>query len=101
MKRRLRIATMSLMAASGPAVAVAAPASPAAPTTKPFEAPCAAQGGQFSGSAPTASLFCTGTGEFSDARLRAARAVCERALPGLFSPRDRTDFEHRCIVGVG
>ena len=79
--RRIRIAAASVVVAAGLIGAVAAPASAAPNTIKPAETLCTAQGGTFFFPVDHAIYVCTPptTGPFSEAQLRAARAVCEGA----------------------
>jgi hypothetical protein len=83
MKRRIRIAAATLAVAAGLIGAVAAPASALSPSQffKPAGALCTAQGGSFVPSAPNARYTCLG--DFSEAQLGAARALCEGAY-GVF-----------------
>ena len=78
MSARTRIALAAVVAALSLAVAVA-PASAVRPvneaTFNALEAVCTSQGGDYFFSGPGAAAACTG--EFSDAQLRAPRAVCE------------------------
>jgi hypothetical protein len=85
MKRRIRIAAASLMVAAGLIGVVAAPASAAPKTIKPAEALCTAQGGTFFFPVDHAIYVCAPPeGQtFSEAQLRAARALCEGAYGAL------------------
>ena len=86
MKRRIHIVGATLLVAAGLTAAVAAPASAAPRTIKPLADMCSRQGGQL---IPHSGGFhCNalppGVGTFSDAQLKAARALCEGAFKGVF-----------------
>ena len=73
------MAAASVMVGAGLIGAVAAPASALAPTNlKPAEALCTSHTGVFIPSVVQGTYACVDT-EVSEAQLRAARALCERA----------------------